>query len=496
VIRAFEQYGGRCVVHQFRGDPLDGSYGRIAVKKRYFDRIGGYDESFDPMIYQDDDLIERLSSIGLKYVLRPDPQYNCAIPNTKEEGIAFTGSSKTVMQMLETNLNRSHANLSEGRIIANNGTFGIRQGLFDHKGQAFCPEVCAVNCPEITIPTVSGLKYAYKKSHSEGIGEKDEISHLSDCLDMLIRHIAKASAVVSETGLLNGRTGIAILLYHYAQYRNDPKLTNCANHLTMSSVEETDSRAGKGFESGLCGIAWGVDYLIKQRFVKADASIFEEIDAVLFQERMKTLTLNDLDTETEKGLYLWNRLQSCEPDVSDFWQSRLSKLITCFRSIINLKSLNSPFRMFSCSSLIRFFHICETLRKQDMYGVEIEEMYEALPEIVRISFYEEKRISDRYMLSLLLADIPLFEKWFPPIKVPDSLTLKDVINFFLTCLILGRSLPIPDAVYKTLLSIAQDPKRIRELICLMSPGNMSLRSYAGGLAWAMTNILTNQTVSQ
>jgi len=135
VMKTVAQHGDQCVIHQFSGIYGDGSFGRIAVQRKYFDWIGGYDESFDPMGHQDYDLIGRLVKIGLKYISRPDNRYNIAIPNSKEEGIAHTGSSKNYFEMLRHNVRISYRNLQENKLVANNGKFGIRKNLFDHNGK-------------------------------------------------------------------------------------------------------------------------------------------------------------------------------------------------------------------------------------------------------------------------------------------------------------------------------------------------------------------------
>ncbi len=58
----------KTLLHQFSNDKDDGSYGRISFSRRNFLYIGGYDESFEPMGYQDVDLIIRLLASGLKYM--------------------------------------------------------------------------------------------------------------------------------------------------------------------------------------------------------------------------------------------------------------------------------------------------------------------------------------------------------------------------------------------------------------------------------------------
>jgi len=75
VLKTFALRGDRCVIHQYSGNTGDNSYGRIAVQTKYFYLIGGYDESFEPVGYQDGDLIDRLLKFGLKYVLNSELLY-------------------------------------------------------------------------------------------------------------------------------------------------------------------------------------------------------------------------------------------------------------------------------------------------------------------------------------------------------------------------------------------------------------------------------------
>jgi len=142
VLYAFKRHGNSIIFHQFsRINGEDGSFGRIAVIGNFFRLLGGYDESFEPVGLQDSDLIKRLDRYGLKYVLQPNRLYNQAIANTKEEGIQNTGSNKAYEEMARINFDRSEQNLSEGRLIANDGIFGIRKNLFDHKGRIFHPNI-------------------------------------------------------------------------------------------------------------------------------------------------------------------------------------------------------------------------------------------------------------------------------------------------------------------------------------------------------------------
>lgn len=119
VLAQFDRYGEQLLLHQASGVLKDGSFGRIAVLAKYFQAVGGYDETFHPMGYQDADLIHRLVKFGLKYISKGNLKFNLAIPNSKEEGIKFTESEKTYFQMNAENNQKSKFNIMRNKIKAN-----------------------------------------------------------------------------------------------------------------------------------------------------------------------------------------------------------------------------------------------------------------------------------------------------------------------------------------------------------------------------------------
>lgn len=119
----------KIVIHQFYNF-FDGTYGRISVLKCYFDLIGGYDESFEPMAYHDTDLILRLFSMGLTYVRLKDIEFNKAEKNDKSESIANTNSQLSWKEMHEKNKNKSRENIRNKLFYANNRIYGIRSHVY------------------------------------------------------------------------------------------------------------------------------------------------------------------------------------------------------------------------------------------------------------------------------------------------------------------------------------------------------------------------------
>lgn len=134
VIREFLKQPEKIILHQFGLVHFDGTFGRISVDRKSFIEIGGYDESFEPMSMQDEDLIYRLRAHGLKYVVQPDSRYNQAIKNSKAEGLKYTNTTLTYDEMLDKNRKISEANLFQGKLVVNPHGWGIRKNIYDWNG--------------------------------------------------------------------------------------------------------------------------------------------------------------------------------------------------------------------------------------------------------------------------------------------------------------------------------------------------------------------------
>jgi hypothetical protein len=156
ILNCFSKYKQPIVLHQFSSNWEDGSCGRISLNKDIFTYLGGYDETFEPMAFQDIDLLTRLWKIGVRYVHAKNKIYNKAILNTKEESIAYCNSILSYEDMNIINKNKSLENfLNSKDSIRNNGKFGLAINTINHKGIAVKP-------PENRNPNNTSLIKHYK----------------------------------------------------------------------------------------------------------------------------------------------------------------------------------------------------------------------------------------------------------------------------------------------------------------------------------------------
>jgi predicted glycosyltransferase involved in capsule biosynthesis len=102
-----------------QGDTIFGSgnSGRISLLKENFIKLGGYNEYFYPMGYQDSDLLQRAIKYGLKLIKLN--KNNLAIKNSKIESIKNTGTNINYYKMNQLNTLISKLNIENNDLIAN-----------------------------------------------------------------------------------------------------------------------------------------------------------------------------------------------------------------------------------------------------------------------------------------------------------------------------------------------------------------------------------------
>lgn len=98
---------------------MGGTFGKICIPKDIFYKLGGYDESFLPIAYQDNDIMNRAKAMNIKVV--ENLISIGVITNTIEEKVNQTGL-KSWWSCLQANKATSEFNISNNKLIANKDT--------------------------------------------------------------------------------------------------------------------------------------------------------------------------------------------------------------------------------------------------------------------------------------------------------------------------------------------------------------------------------------
>ena len=125
IINIFKENSYNIILSQSKNIYGSGTFGRISLIKNTFIKLGGYDESFYPMGYQDTDLINRAIKYNLKLI--HINQNNKAIKNTKLESIKNCNTDISYNKMEMLNRLKSSINIENKELIANKykNTIGI-----------------------------------------------------------------------------------------------------------------------------------------------------------------------------------------------------------------------------------------------------------------------------------------------------------------------------------------------------------------------------------
>src|SRR4051812_32439734 len=87
------------LLHMWQGDWLDGTFGKIAMPRKAFFDLRGYNEDFKAMGWQDVDLIDRARRFGLRYIRKIDGEKRPLVLNSPEVKMKCVENDLTFDQM-------------------------------------------------------------------------------------------------------------------------------------------------------------------------------------------------------------------------------------------------------------------------------------------------------------------------------------------------------------------------------------------------------------
>jgi glycosyltransferase involved in cell wall biosynthesis len=117
--------------------------------------------------------------------------------------------------------------------------------------------------------------------------------------ERILNHVILASAGSSDPGLLNGKMGIIVLLTRYSKSSGNELYKEMAFDMLDEVWEDVTVDTPVGLASGLCGVGWGIEYLIRNGFVDADADeVCEAVDRAVHLQKIDP----EMDMSLDKGL--------------------------------------------------------------------------------------------------------------------------------------------------------------------------------------------------
>lgn len=100
-----------------------------------------------------------------------------------------------------------------------------------------------------------------------------------DLLEDAFLYLTLNASFISDLGLFHGKMGCVLFFAQYARYTHDEHYEEFANELLDEICEDITKDIPIGLEYGLCGIGWGIEYLVQNGFLEGDTDeILEDFD--------------------------------------------------------------------------------------------------------------------------------------------------------------------------------------------------------------------------
>lgn len=206
-------------------------------------------------------------------------------------------------------------------------------------------------------------------------------THLQRIVNVLLLN----ASFIPNHGLLNGKMGIAIFIYHYARYTKNAIYTCYAGELIDEIYEEINKNTPIDFADGLTGIGWGIEYLAKNGFVEADTDkALAEIDATISQVITEgvwdNLTLQHL---ADCGYYFISRLKEKDSGKILFNKKHnlLLLLSECERNFV-FKGLEKVVEFPSHMVINQLFYFILQLHKTGLFRIKTHRLLQLFPSLL------------------------------------------------------------------------------------------------------------------
>jgi hypothetical protein len=215
----------------------------------------------------------------------------------------------------------------------------------------------------------------------------------------------------NNLGLFNGKMGIAIFMYKYARQIGNEIYEDYAGELIDEIFEEINTSTPVGFENGLTGVGWGIEYLVKNQFIEADTNeVLSEIDNVINKAMMQrsVLTVDDSDL-FGYGLYYLSRLRENQKDNNNRNTQAKRQVLTyliveCERLLILKRYLNFNISALSLGMINSIALFLAEIHKLGLSPSKTEKLLRHLPSELEFTVKVDTDQVKQYILYHLIQD--------------------------------------------------------------------------------------------
>jgi len=305
-------------------------------------------------------------------------------------------------------------------------------------------------------------------------------------LNNMVNLIIQKSEFCPHNGLLNGKMGLCVFLYHYARFTNDQTISALAEDLVNSVYDQIAKTRLHGLENGITGIAWGLHHLAVNNFVEADLDdVLHDADKIYTNNvEQSGGFLND--EWFGIGLYVLLRLKS---NNIEKWMATIQILIKHLRRQLLLsRFMDFSIKIYRSKTLASMLLVFTEIYKMGICRQEIESIFSEINQSIIFSHKEEKNMLDKKLLEQIMLET---EKIISAFYIPkelnifpiEQMTMMELNSYYLNNLIFNKIQISDDLLTQKIHQIISDPHLIPHLLSLFRSDCMGLNTHITGLSW-------------
>lgn len=105
-------------------------------------------------------------------------------------------------------------------------------------------------------------------------------------LQQIVEMLLLNGTLTEDPGLVHGKMGIAVFLFHYARYTENRLFADYAMDLIEEMQNQLHANSCADYEKGVAGIGVGIGYLIQNDYLDVEDDIFEDLDQRMYRAVM------------------------------------------------------------------------------------------------------------------------------------------------------------------------------------------------------------------
>jgi hypothetical protein len=302
---------------------------------------------------------------------------------------------------------------------------------------------------------------------------------LHENAENLVNKIAKTAGFSNDPGLLNGKMGVAILLFHGSKYFQSGDLEKIAEFLIDDVIENKEQI----FTSS--EVFWAFNYLSEKGFIELDKDFFSDIDEALFK-KAEDISMESIMSDPFLGIYILSRFYTSEN--REYW---IAQAQTYLRTMLRTIHLRRGILKRNIDQFAPFWYVilkCKELELEiDINKNELGEICVIFDDLYKsASDFEKLSASFQFYILYKSQDFRYDQSWIGSIKGINNLYLNKLLYP-------GYIMPSLDWIEEKVEAILNDKRTLRELESLFSYQNIGITCYITGLAWTLLSYFKDHT---